>query len=595
MHAIHASHPAKDELDAYAQGRLERQASLAVEEHLANCSTCLSAVEAAPNDRFVQMVRAIGVVRSEDTAIDISRSANAGSNAPPLELANHPRYRVLDCIGSGGMGTVFKAEHLLMKRVVALKVINPRLVDKPATSDRFRREVEAAARLSHPNIVTAFDAEQVDNMHFLIMEYVDGQSLDKLLEKSGRLPVLEACGYVCQAALGLQHAHECGMVHRDIKPQNLVVTKEGTVKILDFGLARLALEAGPTGGVGPFHGDATALLQRGTDTPRPSLTEAGTIMGTPDYIAPEQARDPHSADIRADIYSLGCTLYQLLAGRPPFQADTPTAKVQAHEERIPESLDTLGLHVPAALAKVVQKMLAKDPAQRYQTPAEVWAALAPFAPNPPQSAGATFLALGSLGLATLVIAFLLYFFGGEPEVQAWPSVFLGVGMLLGVSILVLTLIWLKFKLYPPPPIVRTMKLRQEREQIWRLISDFANYASWRNELLNFHPKDYLTYPGAPQSWREAYKEGYAREFFVIDIENTAPAHLVLHFLVNLSSYNWDFDLAVIDGGTQVTITVKSNPFVWFSWWSPKKHLHDVEVYLQSLAAKFGETAEIKQV
>ena len=169
-------------------------------------------------------------------------AAPADGSVPP-ELADHPHYRVLALIGQGGMGAVYKAEHRLMERTVALKVIKPALFDNPGAVQRFRQEVKAAARLQHPNIVTAHDAGQAGALHFLVMEYVEGRSLAEYLQEKGTLPAAEACEYARQAAVGLQHAHEKGMVHRDVKPHNLMRTPDGQVKILDFGLARFGQAA----------------------------------------------------------------------------------------------------------------------------------------------------------------------------------------------------------------------------------------------------------------------------------------------------------------------------------------------------------------
>ncbi len=277
------------------------------------------------------------------------------TNLPP-ELANHPRYRILRELGRGGMGVVYLARQTLMNRQVVIKVISKALLDHPDSVERFRREVQAAARLSHPNIVAAYDAEQVGELHMLVMEFVPGQSLAEILRRKGPLSVVHACHFTRQAALGLQHAHEQGMVHRDIKPQNLVMTPKGQVKVLDFGLAKLVSEHGQSKG----------------------LTSSGAYVGTPDYCAPEQASDARKADIRADIYSLGCTLYCLLAGHPPFQEETAVQTIFAHLEKEPLPLPALRPNVPADLWQVVARMLAKDPARRYQTPAEVAQALAPF-------------------------------------------------------------------------------------------------------------------------------------------------------------------------------------------------------------------------
>jgi tRNA A-37 threonylcarbamoyl transferase component Bud32 len=281
----------------------------------------------------------------------------------PPELANHPRYRILRELGRGGMGVVYQARQTVMDREVVIKVINKALLEQPGALERFQREVRAAAKLAHPNIVTAYDAEQAGDLHMLVMEFVPGQSLAEFLQSKGPLPVAQACSFIRQAALGLQHALERGMVHRDIKPQNLMLTPKGQVKTLDFGLAKLASERGTSSG----------------------LTAANAYMGTPDYSAPEQATDARSADIRADIYSLGCTLYCLLAGRPPFREETDVKTILAHLQKEPEPLPALRPEVPPELWAVLARMLAKDPAQRYQKPAEVAQALLPFAkagPNP---------------------------------------------------------------------------------------------------------------------------------------------------------------------------------------------------------------------
>ena len=235
----------------------------------------------------------------------------------PKELNDHPRYRVVAALGAGGMGTVYRAEHRLMDRPVALKVIRGDLLGNEAMVERFRREVKSAARLaSHPNIVAAYDAEQAGETHMLVMEFIEGTDLARVVDRRGPLPVGEACEYARQAALGLQHAFEDGMVHRDIKPQNLMRTTRGQIKILDFGLARFASEVGSHAGV----------------------TAEGMVLGSADYIAPEQIDDPHAADIRADIYSLGCTLYFLLAGRPPFPDGSLIQKLLAHGEKTPRPL-----------------------------------------------------------------------------------------------------------------------------------------------------------------------------------------------------------------------------------------------------------------
>ena len=256
------------------------------------------------------------------------------------------------------MGAVYLAEHLIMSRQVALKVVSTALMQNGAALERFHQEVKAAAQLSHHNIVTAYDADHVGGLHFLVMEYIEGVTLAEHLARTGPLPVNEACGVIEQTAHGLQHAHEKGMIHRDIKPQNLMLTRDGVIKILDFGLARFAREQ--------------------SQPQQASITGTGVVMGTADYIAPEQTRSSRGIDIRADIYGLGCTLYHLLAGRVPFPDGTVVDKMVRHCMDEPEPLRSRRPDVPRELATVVNKMMAKEPAQRYQIPAEVAAALHAF-------------------------------------------------------------------------------------------------------------------------------------------------------------------------------------------------------------------------
>ncbi len=288
----------------------------------------------------------------------------ANVDAVPEFLKNHPRYEVHGLIAHGGMGAVYLAKHLSLDRDVALKVIRPELLARADVADRFRREAKAAARLNHPNIVAVFDAETAGQHHFLVMEYIAGADLFRTVRERGPLPVGLACDYIRQAAVGLQHAYECGMVHRDITPRNLMITAAGQIKILDFGLADFVFAAAPA----------------------QSASARGMLLGCVDFMAPEQAADPDSADIRADIYSLGCTLCFLLTGRPPFPEGSLSDKLRAHAEQPPPRLDWLATamtaqrkpQIPTALAECVERMLSKNPAERFSTPAEVAAALAPW-------------------------------------------------------------------------------------------------------------------------------------------------------------------------------------------------------------------------
>jgi hypothetical protein len=267
------------------------------------------------------------------------------------------RYILLDLLGQGGMGSVFKAKQTQLDRLVALKVIRPAALRSQGALERFQREARLAARLDHANIVTVYDNGECNGIHYLVMELIDGTDLAHMVKQHGSLPVPLACACIRQAALGLQHAHEQGLVHRDIKPHNLMLTTRGVVKVMDLGLARVA----NTG-----------------NTPNEGLTNTGTVMGTVDYMAPEQAANARTVDIRADIYSLGCTLYHLLAGQVPFPGGMVTEILIAHQLREPQPIESLRAGLPEGLGRVVHRMLAKNRADRFATPGEVAAALAPF-------------------------------------------------------------------------------------------------------------------------------------------------------------------------------------------------------------------------
>lgn len=271
-------------------------------------------------------------------------------------------YVVLDLLGTGGMGCVYRAEHRAMRRSVALKVIAQHKLGNPEMVQRFEREVRAAARLDHPNIVTAFDAGDVDGTHYLAMQCVDGRTLAAIVRDEGPQPPEKVLDWVIQAARGLAYAHARGVVHRDIKPGNLMLDVDGTVKILDMGLARL---------------DAR-------DPDEDHLTGSGQIMGTADYMAPEQAMDTRQADARSDVYSLGATLWYLLTGRPMFCGDSAMARVVAHMQQPVPDLAQSGAKVSPAVAAAFQCMVAKQPGDRFQSMDEVLAALSNGNWRPPR-------------------------------------------------------------------------------------------------------------------------------------------------------------------------------------------------------------------
>jgi serine/threonine protein kinase len=293
-------------------------------------------------------------------ALPASRKPRPRSRAALKGMPALPGYKILGVLGRGGMATVYKARHLGSKRIVAVKVIDRSLAGCGEVVARFRQEQALGARLRHPNLTAVYRAGRAAGCPYLVMEFVEGADLDGLVGQYGPLPIAEACEVICQAALGLQHLHEGGFVHRDVKPSNLMLTPGGKVKVLDLGVARDLRE--PAGGE--------------------RLTAHGQCLGTLDYMAPEQCTDPHRVDHRADIYGLGCTLYELLTGQPPFAqpgCESAFHKMKAHVEAPVPSIHESRPDVPERLANALGRMLAKDREGRFASLADVIRAVRPFA------------------------------------------------------------------------------------------------------------------------------------------------------------------------------------------------------------------------
>ncbi|MEW4487049.1 serine/threonine-protein kinase [Thalassoglobus sp. JC818] len=293
--------------------------------------------------------------------------ANALLKGQPELLID--KYLIIDLLDVGGMGMVFKALHRPMNRIVAVKMISPKLLSSPEQVKRFQREVQLAATLEHPNIVRSYDADQSNGAHFLVMEFVRGQNLSKLVNKKGPLTAARALNCIQQAARGLRYANKHGVIHRDIKPGNLMLSRDGLVKVLDMGLASIdkSLQLNPL----PDENDPDAS----PDMNQSYLTEPGTILGTVTYMAPEQTLDASKADTRSDIYSLGCTLYYLLTGDPPYQGDTVIDVFLKHKDADVPSLHEKRPDIAPAVDPILQRMMAKDPQDRFQTMGEVMEAI----------------------------------------------------------------------------------------------------------------------------------------------------------------------------------------------------------------------------
>jgi eukaryotic-like serine/threonine-protein kinase len=369
--------PDAGRLLALHRGELSPEDLEAVCDHLSACPGCECRLDALEKtDKVISNLRRFAGGPRVDPAeyeglerraraIPLGAPGDAGGPEPPT-VADRPlrpgrlgRYELKEELGRGGMGVVYRAYHRRLDREFAVKVVRPEYADNPLVAARFLREALALGGLAHPNIVAATDADEAEGRHFLVMELVEGFDLETLVKRAGPLPVAAACEVIRQAAVGLQAVHDKGRVHRDLKPSNLMLSAHGVVKILDLGLAGLL-----------------------DDAPRGTLTGSRHLMGTVDYMAPEQWADSHNVDIRADVYSLGCALYKLLTGSVPFggpEYARPARKEFAHAEAPRPSARASRAEVPPELDAVVQRMMARDPADRCQTPKAVADVLAPFA------------------------------------------------------------------------------------------------------------------------------------------------------------------------------------------------------------------------
>jgi serine/threonine protein kinase len=369
--------PPPPTLAAFLLGKLSDGEAEEIAAHLDDCAACdrqAAALEADADSFVSEIKRPTGeasLLEEQNFRRAAERVAALGAEptdagvdrrlaSAPSPLGTLGQYRLLEKLGAGGMGAVYKALHTRLEKVVAVKVLPADRLQDAAAIARFDREMKAVGRLDHPHIVRAMDAGEDDGVHYLVMEYVAGNDLSSLSRRLGPLPIADACELVRQAAIGLAHAHEFGLVHRDVKPGNLILGQSATVKILDLGLA---------------------LLADGPASPERDLTSTGQMMGTLDYMAPEQGSDSHVVDARADVYALGATLYKLLTGAPIYSGagfTTAVQKVTALATLPAPPIQSRRGDVPDALAAIVHRMLEKDPAQRYATASAVAAALAPF-------------------------------------------------------------------------------------------------------------------------------------------------------------------------------------------------------------------------
>ena len=359
--------PTDDQLLAFIPGELAPETEASVSAHLESCPTCQSRLTTLRHRSRTE--KAVEPTSPPAAALPSPALPAKDTDAPtmpmPQQRARMPsrigQYQLLKQIGRGGMGLVYLARHVRLGRTVALKLLPGLHLSDESAVVRLQREIAAAGRLQHPNIVFATDANEDHGIDYLVMEHIEGIDVGRLVAAVGPLPCPAACEIVRQAALGLAHIHSCNLVHRDLKPSNLMLASDGVVKILDLGLAR---------------------LREGLTESEESATQSGYLLGTADYVSPEQLHSPHDADVRSDLYSLGCTFYKLLTGRPPFSGSEHSSlakKFDAHRYAAHTPIREQRPEAAPEIDEILAKLLAKDPRDRLQEPVELAALLAPLA------------------------------------------------------------------------------------------------------------------------------------------------------------------------------------------------------------------------
>ena len=372
--------PTKAQLRDYLEGSLGEADSELILAHVNECPICedaLAAIETAQDDVLNVLREGVRteVLLQEPEFEELRNTLRTGrddttpdlNDEEPLEKSRRLRdYRLVKKIGEGGMGTVYQAVHVHLAKPVALKILPVDKLQSEQSVRRFRQEMRAVGRVNHPNVVSASDAGKIDGQHFLVMELVQGADLARIIRDQGSLSVADACEIVRQAATGLQHAHDNGLVHRDVKPSNVMLTVDGSVKVLDLGLASLNNTS--------FEASANVVVKEG-------LTSVGQIMGTLDFMAPEQITASPDVDGRADVYALGTTLFQLLTSRTPCgdrSQETPQ-RIEAVLNQPPLDIATLRNDVPEELRALLMRMLAKNPEDRPQSASDIANEIEPFA------------------------------------------------------------------------------------------------------------------------------------------------------------------------------------------------------------------------